>query len=89
MQAQVKQGKGVLELMTEEHAHGLAVRVVQTPGHSVIEVWRAWSAMWAWRVEAQEHRTGCHLLLLNDDQFDARLRAGKNTTVIPATVPFP
>jgi len=59
--------------MTEEHAHGLALRVVRTPGYSVIEVRQAWSAMWAWHVEAADRRTGERLLLLDESQFDGRL----------------
>ncbi len=72
--------------MTEEHAHGLALRVVRTPGYSVIEVRQAWSAMWAWHVEAADRRTGERLLLLSEDQFDNRRAADRPTTAQPITV---
>jgi len=68
--------------MDKEHAHALARRVAATPGYCVVEVRRAWSAMWAWHVEVQEHCTDERLLLLDDDQFDSRLRvmAGEAVT---------
>jgi len=69
----VKQGKGVLELMTEEHARSLAVRVARTPGHSVSAVRHTWSAMWVWSIDIGEHRTSTRALLLNDDPFDDHL----------------
>jgi len=62
--------------LTEERAYELARRITRTPGYSVLEVRRAWSAMWAWHVEVHEHRTGERLLLLNEDQFDSRLMMG-------------
>ena len=62
-----------IEHLTEERAHALALRVMRTPGYRVVEVRRAWSAMWAWHVEVHEHRTGERVLLLSEDQFDARL----------------
>ncbi len=67
--------------MNEEQAYALARRVARTPGYSVLEVRRAWSALRAWHVATNEHRTGERILLLNDDQFDARLHigAGKGT----------
>ncbi len=77
-----------IERLTEERAYDLARRITRTPGYSVLEVRRAWSALWAWHVEVHEHRTGERLLLLNEDQFDARLRAGEDITVAPASVPF-
>ena len=59
--------------MTEGHAYALALRVTRTAGYSVHEVRRAWSAMWAWHVAIEDHRTGERLLLLSEDQFDSRL----------------
>ncbi len=59
--------------MTEEHAYDLAWRVAVTPGYRVLEVRRAWSATVAWQVEAADCHTGERLLLLSEDQFDARL----------------
>jgi len=62
--------------------------VADTPGYRVLEVRRAWSAATAWQVEIEDCRTGERLLLLNEDQFDARLMsAGEPTTVTAATDP--
>jgi len=73
---------GKIGYLTQERAYELALRVTRTPGYNVVETRRAWSAMWAWHVEVHEHRTGARLLLLNEDQFDARLMmgAGQPTT---------
>ncbi len=59
--------------MDEQQAYTLAARVERMPSYGVLEVRRAWSAMWAWHVEVHEHRTGERLLLLNESQFDNRL----------------
>jgi len=59
--------------MDEEQAYTLAARVERTPSYGVLEVRRAWSAMYAWQVEAEDRRTGERLLLLNENQFDGRL----------------
>ncbi|MDQ2827945.1 MAG: hypothetical protein M3Y74_02715 [Chloroflexota bacterium] len=59
--------------MTEEQAYALASRITSTPSHCVLEVRRAWSAAVAWQVEAEDRRTGERLLLLSENQFDARL----------------
>jgi len=53
------------------------------PGYRVLEVRRAWSAAVAWQVEAEDCRTGAHLLLLSEDQFDNRLAADRPTTAQP------
>jgi len=53
--------------------YALASRIASTPGYHVLEIRRAWSAMYAWQVEAEDRRTGEHLLLLSEDQFDRRL----------------
>jgi len=58
---------------------------MRTPGYSVLEVRRAWSAMWAWHVEAEDRRTGERLLLLDESQFDNRLAADRPTTAQPIT----
>ncbi len=73
---------GKIGYLTQERAYDLALRVTRTPGYSVLEVRRAWSAMWAWHVEVHEHRAGERLLLLSEDQFDSRLMmgAGQPTT---------
>ncbi len=73
--------------MTEERACALAQRVGRTPDYRVLEVRRAWSAATAWQVEIEDRRTGKRLLLLNEDQFDARPTAGEPTTVTTATGP--
>lgn len=59
--------------MTEEGAYALAQRVAGMPGYRVLEVRRAWSAATAWQVEAEDLRRGERLLLLSEDQFDARI----------------
>ncbi len=64
---------GKIGYLTQERAYELALRVTRTPGYSVLEVRRAWSAMWAWHVEVHEYRAGERLLLLSEDQFDSRL----------------
>lgn len=69
--------------MNEEQAYTLARRVARTPGYRIVEVRRAWSAMWAWHVEAEDFRTGERLLLLSDDQFDRRLAADTPTAAQP------
>jgi len=71
--------------MDEEAARMLAQKVARTEGHRVLEVRRAWSAMWAWHVEAEDRRTGEHLLLLSENQFDNRLAADRPTTAQPIT----
>jgi len=60
--------------MTEERVYALARRMERTPGYHILEVRRAWSAAVAWQVEAEDCRTGEHLLLLSQDQFDRRLQ---------------
>jgi len=55
------------------------------PGYRVLEVRRAWSAAVAWQVEAEDCRTGAHLLLLSEDQFDNRLAADRPTIAQPIT----
>jgi len=65
--------RGRIGYLTEERAHDLVLRVAHTPGYSVLEVRRAWSAMHAWQVTIEDRRTGEHILLLDDNQFDARL----------------
>ncbi len=72
--------------MNEEGAYALAQRVTRTPGYSVLEVRRAWSAAVAWHVAINEHRTGERLLLLDEsqfDRFDSRLTADRSTTAQP------
>jgi len=74
--------------MDEESARTLARREVDTLGYRVLEVRRAWSAATAWQVEIEDRRTGGRLLLLSEDQFDARLMsAGEPTTVTTAARP--
>ncbi len=73
--------------MDEERARTLAQRVVDTQGYCVLEVRRAWSAATAWQVAIKNRCTGERLLLLNEDQFDARPRAGEPTTSTTATGP--
>ncbi len=73
--------------LSESQAHALARRVASTPGYRVLEVRHAWSAATAWQVEIEDRRTGERLLLLNDDQFDARPTAGEPTTGTTATGP--
>ncbi len=73
--------------MDEEQAHALALRITSTSDYRVLEVRRAWSAATAWQVEIEDRRTGERLLLLSDDQFDARPTAGEPTTVTTATGP--
>jgi hypothetical protein len=70
--------------LTEEWANTLALRVANTPGYRVLEVRRAWSAAYAWQGAAEDRRTGERLLLLSEDQFDARLHAGESATVTTA-----
>jgi len=71
--------------MDEEQAHALASRITSTSGYHVLEVRRAWSAATAWQVAIEDRRTGERLLLLSEDQFDARLMsAGEPTTVTTA-----
>jgi len=62
----------------------LALRVANTPGYHVLEVRRAWSTAYAWQVTAEDTRTGERLLLLSEDQFDARLHARESATVTTA-----
>jgi len=76
---------GRIRYLTQERAYDLALRVTRTPGYSVLEVRRAWSAMWAWHVEAEDRRTGERLLLLDESQFDNRLAADRPTTAQPIT----
>ncbi len=71
--------------MDEQQAYTLAGRVERTPSYGVLEVRRAWSAMYAWQVEAEDRRTGERLLLLNEDQFDSRLAADRPPTAQPIT----
>ncbi len=68
--------------MDEQQAYTLAARVERMPSYGVLEVRHAWSAMWAWHVEAEDRRTGERLLFLSEDQFDRRLmmEAGQPTT---------
>ncbi len=73
--------------LTEERAYALARRVAGTPGYRVLEVRRAWSAATAWQVAIEDRRTGRRLLLLSEDQFDARPTAGEPTTVTTAACP--
>jgi len=58
--------------MTEERAYALALRVAGTGSYRVLDVRRAWSAV-AWQVVAEDCRTNERLLLLSENQFDARL----------------
>jgi len=76
---------GGVGYLTEEHAYKLALRITRTSGYNVVEVRRAWSAMWAWHVEAEDRRTGERLLLLSEDQFDNRLAADRPTIAQPIT----
>jgi len=69
--------------LNEEQAYALALRVTRTPGYRIVEVRRAWSAMWAWHVEAEDRRTGERLLLLSHDQFDRRRAADTPTVAQP------
>jgi len=55
--------------MDEERALALAGRIAGTPGYVVDDVRRAWSAAWAWQVEATVARTSERLLLLSHDQW--------------------
>jgi len=71
--------------MDEEHAYTLAQRVARTPGYRVLEVRRAWSAAYAWQVAAEHHRTGEHILLLDEDQFDAHLHQGMGISTVAPT----
>jgi len=74
--------------MDEGRAYALARRAAGTPGYRVLEVRRAWSAATAWQVEIEDRRTSGRLLLLSEDQFDARLMsAGEPTTVTTAARP--
>jgi hypothetical protein len=59
--------------MTEERAYALALRVAGTGSYRVLDVRRAWSAAVAWQVVAEDCRTNERLLLLSENQFDARL----------------
>jgi len=78
-------GASTRDCLTEEQAYALASRIEQTPSYRVLEVRHAWSAMWAWQVEAEDRRTGERLLLLSEDQFDRRLAADRPTTAQPIT----
>jgi len=81
-------GKEVHQFMDEGRAYALARRAAGTPGYRVLEVRRAWSAATAWQVEIEDRRTSERLLLLSEDQFDARLMsAGEPTTVTTAARP--
>ena len=71
--------------MDEARAYALARRIERTPGYRVLEVRRAWSAAYAWQVEAEDHRTGERLLLLDDSQFDRHFAADSPTTAHPLT----
>ncbi len=74
--------------LSESQAHALARRVASTPGYRVLEVRHAWSAATAWQVAIEDRRTGGRLLLLSEDQFDARpCEAGEPTTVTTAARP--
>jgi len=73
--------------MDEERASTLAQRIAGTPDYRVLGVHRAWSAATAWQVEIEDRRTGERLLLLSEDQFDARPTAGEPTTVTTAARP--
>jgi len=73
----------VLKRLNEEQAYALALRLARTPGYRIVEVRRAWSALWAWHVEAEDRRTGERLLLLSDDQFDRRRAADMPTIEQP------
>ncbi len=74
--------------LSESQAHALARRVASTPGYRVLEVRHAWSAATAWQVAIEDRRTGGRLLLLSEDQFDARpMSAGEPTTVTTAARP--
>jgi len=83
---QVRDREVGVKRMDEESAHALARRVTSTPDYRVLEVRRAWSAMWAWHVEAEDRRTGERLLLLDENQFDSRLAADRSMTAQPITV---
>ncbi len=63
----------MLRRMDEEAARTLARQVARTKGYRVDDVRRAWSAAWAWHVEATVARTGARLLLLSHDQWDGHL----------------
>jgi len=72
--------------LTEEQAYTLALRIARTPDYGVLEVRRAWSAAYAWQVEAEDRRTGERLLLLDEsqfDRFDSRLTADRSTAAHP------
>lgn len=72
--------------MDEGRAYSLARRIERTPGYRVRGVRRAWSAAYAWQVEAVDTRTGERLLLLREDQFDkfdSRRAADSPTTAHP------
>ncbi len=81
-QAQWKGGVSTHDWITEERACALALRITHTPAYRVLEVRQAWSAAVAWQVEAEDHRTGERLLLLDESQFDRRLmmEAGQPNT---------
>jgi len=59
--------------MTEERAYVLALHVAGTGSYRVLDVRRAWSTTVAWQGVAEDRRTDEHLLLLSENQFDARL----------------
>jgi len=82
---QVRDRKVGVKRMDEESADALARRVTRTSDYRVLEVRRAWSAMWAWHVDMENCRTGERLLLLSQDQFDNRLAADRPTTAQPIT----
>ncbi len=71
--------------MDGEQVYALAARVKRTPSYRNLDVHRAWSAMHARQVEAEDRRTGERLLLLSEDQFDNRLAAGRPMTAQPIT----
>ena len=71
--------------MDGEQVYALAACVKRTPSYRNLDVHRAWSAMHARQVEAEDRRTGERLLLLSEDQFDNRLAAGRPMTAQPIT----
>jgi len=77
-----RQGKGVHQLMDEGRAYALARRVGRAPDYRVLEVRQAWSAAVAWQVEIEDRRTGERLLLLDEDQFNARLMTARESITV-------
>ena len=59
--------------MDEGRARTLARQVARTKGYRVDDMRRAWSAAWAWHVEATVERTGARLLRVSEDHWDDHL----------------